>query len=90
MYIGIDLGTTACKAARFSARGEVLAQYHREYGLITRESFVEQDAQLWWQMVLEALRALADSQVQGISISTQGLALVAADAEGIPLGNAIS
>ena len=90
MFIGIDLGTTACKAARFSARGEVLAQYHREYGLITRESFVEQDAQLWWQMVLEALRALADSQVQGISISTQGLALVAADAEGIPLGNAIS
>lgn len=90
MYIGIDLGTTACKAARFNDRGEVLAQYHREYGLITENGFVEQDAALWWELVLEALQAVAAPTVRGISISTQGVALVAVDAQGLPLCNAIS
>lgn len=90
MYIGIDLGTTACKAARLDARGAVVAKFHKEYGLITRDGFVEQDAEIWWQLVLEALKTVGAPTVQGISISTQGVALVATDGQGKPLGNAIS
>ena len=90
MYIGIDLGTTACKAARFDKNGSVQASYHKEYGLICREGMVEQDAQLWYQLVLEALTAVAAPTVRGISISTQGIALVPVDREGMPLMNAIS
>lgn len=90
MYIGIDLGTTACKAARFDPQGRVLAGFHKEYSLITQDGFVEQDACLWWEMVCEALKMLATPAVQGISISTQGVALVPTDANGHPLANAIS
>lgn len=90
MYIGIDLGTTACKAARFDAQGRVVAKFHKEYGLITRDGFVEQDAEIWWHLVLEALKTVGAPTVRGLSISTQGVALVATDAQGKPLGNAIS
>ena len=90
MYIGIDLGTTACKAARYDRDGRVQAWFHREYGLITENGFVEQDAALWWELVLEALHTLAAPTVRGISISTQGVALVAVDEQGLPLCNAIS
>lgn len=90
MYIGIDLGTTACKAARFDEAGREVARFHREYGLITENGFVEQDAALWWALVLEALRAVGAPGVRGISISTQGVALVPVDEMGTPLCNAIS
>ena len=90
MFIGIDLGTTACKAARFDESGRIVAQFHKEYGLIARDGFVEQDAGLWWQLILEGLKAVGASTVRGISISTQGVALVPVDEAGIPLSNAIS
>lgn len=90
MYIGIDLGTTACKAARFDENGVAQASYHKEYGLICRDGLVEQDAENWYQLVLEALTAVAAPTVRGISISTQGIALVPVDREGMPLMNAIS
>jgi len=90
MFIGIDLGTTACKVARFDENGRITAQFHKEYGLITRDGFVEQDAGLWWQLVLEGLRAVGAPTVRGISISTQGVALVPVDAAGEPLSKAIS
>ena len=44
MYIGTDLGTTACKTVMYDSEGNVLSEYNREYGLIIRDSFVEQDA----------------------------------------------
>ena len=87
MFIGIDLGTTACKVARFDESGRIVAQFHKEYGLITRDGFVEQDAGLWWQLVLEGLRAVGAPTVRGISISTQGVALVPVDAAGEPLSS---
>lgn len=90
MYIGIDLGTTACKAVRYDKTGAVQAQFHREYGLIAKDGFVEQDANIWWELVLEGLTAVASPTVRGISLSTQGVAVVPVDEEGVPLSNAIS
>lgn len=90
MYIGIDLGTTACKAARLDEAGAVQAFFHKEYGLICQDGRVEQDAEIWYQLVLEALTAVGAPTVEGISISTQGIALVPVDEAGKPLCNAIS
>lgn len=90
MYIGIDLGTTVCKAARLDETGAVQAFFCKEYDLICRDGLVEQDAEVWYQLVLEALRAVGAPSVRGISISTQGVAVVPVDAQGLPLSNAIS
>ena len=44
MYIGIDLGTTGCKTVMYGGDGRVLCEYNREYELIFKDGFVEQDA----------------------------------------------
>ena len=56
MYIGIDLGTTGCKVVLFSPSGEILQEYNKEYELIFRDTYVEQDANLWWNLVRDGIR----------------------------------
>lgn len=93
MYIGVDLGTTACKAALYDSSGQVLAKFNREYPLIRHEGRVEQDASLWWLIVREAIASVADGygkSVQAISVSTQGISFVPVDRAGNPLYNAVS
>ncbi len=93
MYIGVDLGTTACKAALYAVDGQVLAEFNREYPLIKQQGRVEQDASLWWLIVREAIASVADGyskSVQAISVSTQGISFVPVDHAGNPLYNAIS
>ena len=93
MYIGIDLGTTGCKVVLFDAKGGEIKQFNKEYPLICRDNFVEQDALLWWQLVTEGMAYVAEGcgeQVKGISVSTQGISFVPVDAEGQPLSNAIT
>ncbi len=44
-YLGIDIGTTGCKAARFDADGTLLALAYREYPLLTpRPGWAELDS----------------------------------------------
>jgi len=94
VYIGIDLGTTGCKTVLYNCDGLVLSEFNKEYPLICRDSFVEQDAELWWQLVLEGIAFVTAShgaeKVLGISISTQGIAVVPVDKCGRTLANAIS
>ena len=41
-YIGLDVGTTGCKAVVFDARGRQLASASREYATLTpREGWAE-------------------------------------------------
>ncbi len=48
--IGLDIGTTGCKAIVFSEAGEVLGRAAREYPIHTpRPHWAEQDAELVWQ-----------------------------------------
>ena len=94
MYIGIDLGTTGCKAVLYDSEGSALCEFNKEYSLICRDGLVEQDAEIWWSLVIEALLFVTKEHggdgVRGISISTQGIAVVPVDAEGRTLANAIS
>lgn len=93
MYIGIDLGTTGCKVVLFDAAGKEVRQFNEEYPLICQGSFVEQDANLWWQLVTRGMAEVArdcGNQVRGISVSTQSISVVPVDEQGEPLANAIT
>ena len=55
--LGLDLGTTGAKALLVAADGRVVASAVSEYPLITpRPGWAEQDAGLWWQATVAAIR----------------------------------
>ncbi len=94
MYIGIDLGTTACKCVLYDEHGTELSVFNEEYALILRDSFIEQDAEEWWRIVKKGIRFVTEEasckNVRAIAISTQGISHVPVDENGIPLQNAVS
>ncbi len=94
MYIGIDLGTTGAKTVLFDIEGNVVCEFNKEYELIFKGTFVEQDANDWWRLVLDGMKHVVSesgvSEIEGISVSTQGISFVPVDIEGNTLYNAIS
>ncbi|MBE6562111.1 MAG: hypothetical protein E7660_00055 [Ruminococcaceae bacterium] len=93
MYLGIDLGTTGLKCVMYDKDGTVLSEYNEEYPLIFIGSFVEQDANLWWEKICEAVRGLSaecGGEVKALSISTQGISFVPVDENGNTLYNSIN
>lgn len=92
--IGLDIGTTGCKAMIFAEDGRILSQARREYTIQTLQpNWAEQDAeQVWalaWQCLREAVAALSDDPPTALAISCQGEAVIPVDAEGRALRPAI-
>ena len=55
--LGIDLGTTGCKAAIYSSEGDPLGESYLEIPLIKpAPGVVEQDAAQWWTLTQKAIR----------------------------------
>ena len=51
--IGLDVGTTGCKAVVFDADGVLLASAAREYAVVLpKPSWAEQDIEAVWQLDL--------------------------------------
>ncbi len=97
LFIGVDLGTTGCKAAVYDDEGGLRGESSCEYGLITRSAtLIEQDPHAWWSQVRRAIddaltaSALDRRAVASIAVSSQGISFVVVDQSGQPLGNAIS
>ena len=97
VFIGIDLGTTGCKATVVNKRLEPVSDAYFEYDLITRPGGeVEQDASLWWELCVTAVRHAIKNAgidpllVRAISVSSQGISIVPVDDQGRTLRNAIS
>ncbi|MDH7603010.1 MAG: FGGY-family carbohydrate kinase [Armatimonadota bacterium] len=93
-YIGLDIGTTGCKAVAFDKNGRELANSYREYQvLFPREGWAELDSRVvcdsCLSVVREAASACAEDPVRGIGISSQGEAFTPVDKEGDFLGNAM-
>ena len=95
--IGIDLGTTVCKALVFDRDLRLLAGASRPLALSTLSGTeIEQDAEEWWQSsVLVVREALQKSgidvrQVRGLGVSSQGISFVPVDARDAPLRPAFS
>lgn len=85
--IGLDLGTTNCKAVALSPQGQVLATTSSGHAMRSpRPGWAEQDPVEVWQSARDALRALAGrvppGQAAGISLSGAMHNLLLVDAAG--------
>ncbi|MBK8051157.1 MAG: hypothetical protein IPK16_31080 [Anaerolineales bacterium] len=92
--IGLDIGTTGCKATLFSQDGAILGQSTREYAIQTPfPGWAEQDAeQVWalaWTCLREATAAAAGDAPLALALSCQGEAVIPVDAAGRALRPAI-
>ncbi|MBC2595913.1 hypothetical protein H5P28_16735 [Ruficoccus amylovorans] len=92
--LGLDVGTSGCKAVVFSARGEPLAEAARAYAVESpRPGWAELDPQLVGARCLEVIREVAsrctDDPVDALAVSSQGEAFTGVDAKGRPLFNAM-
>lgn len=70
MLIGIDVGTTAVKAALFDGKGNVLRRFGERYPAARpAPGHVEQDPSCWTDLVTRALSVLAE----GVDVAAVGL-----------------
>ncbi len=91
-YLGLDIGTSGCKAVVFNEYGEELAAAFREYPLITpNEGWVELDSEEVCAKCFEVIKEVAlktnADPVQAMGISSQGEAFTPVDKNGNILGN---
>ncbi|MEO8392721.1 MAG: FGGY family carbohydrate kinase, partial [Chloroflexota bacterium] len=96
LLLGIDVGTTAAKAALFQPDGQVQAVAQAAYPLNhIRPNWVEQNPEDWWQAVCAAIQQVnaavpdAPQRIVGIAVSAQAPTLIALDASGTPLRPAL-
>ena len=86
LYIGIDLGTSACKLLLVDEAGQVRNTVTKEYPLsFPHPGWSEQDPAHWWNAALEGIPALLEGfdagQVRGIGCGGQMHGLVALDGQ---------
>ena len=86
LYIGIDLGTSACKLLLVDADGAILNTVSKSYPIsFPHPGWSEQDPSDWWDAVVtgvpELLRGFDASQVSGIGADGQMHGLVTLDAK---------
>lgn len=87
--LGIDIGTSACKAALFREDGSVAAQAAGEYKVFyPRAGWAEQDPDTWWRTVILVIRDLLAAsgiepgQIAGIGVDGQSWSAIAMDGDG--------
>jgi len=93
-FIGIDLGTSGCRAVAMDARGAVVAESTTPLPAPERDGpRVQQGPDLWWQAVcgcLDELAARIDAgTVAAIAVDGTSATLLLTDAAGDPLGPAL-
>ncbi len=92
--LGIDLGTSGCKAVVFRESGNVLAQAAREYGMLRAgPGRAELDSELVWQkvktVIREAVAACPADPVTALCVSSFGEAVLPLSRERRLLGSSI-
>lgn len=92
--LGIDIGTSACKAALFDRKGQVLAAANGEYPVYyPEEGWAEQNPEEWWSAVCEAVRqvirkaGIQPEAIAGVGIDGQSWSAIAIDKGGKVLTN---
>ena len=92
--LGIDVGTTGCKAAVFSRDGALLASAYREYDIVRDQpGYAELDTARVWRdikaVIAEAVAGAKTDPVTALSVSSLGEAVVPVTANREILGPSI-
>ncbi len=97
--LGLDIGTTGCKAAVFEQDGALAASARREYDvLMPRPGWAEQDAEEVWRLAQDAIREVlatitgdvsCGEEIGAVGLSVQGEAVIPVDVTGRALHPAI-
>jgi sugar (pentulose or hexulose) kinase len=94
-WIGIDLGTSGCRAVAVDARGVTLADARVALPPPERPApgWSQQDPAIWWAAVCRVLRALAAQlpgrRSAGLAVDGTSASLLLAALDGTPLGPAL-
>ncbi|MGH1464758.1 MAG: FGGY-family carbohydrate kinase [Cognatishimia sp.] len=94
LWLGIDVGTTAVKAAAYSADGNCIAYSDAPSQVVTtHEGHSEQDMDGVCNSVFEAIREVVSQvsadQIESVGIAAQGDGFWAIDGKGKPIGRAV-
>lgn len=90
-WIGIDLGTSGCRAAAIDASGDLLATASRPLpdSVRSTKGHAEQSAEAWWSAVSRVLRDLCgklpNHRIEAIGVDATSATLLLCDAKGTPL-----
>ena len=95
MYLlGIDIGTSACKAALFSEDGQAVTQSSKSYPTFhPQNGWVEQNPDDWWKAVCQAIKEiLADKRINpkdilGVGVDGQSWSAIPLSKDGKVLRN---
>jgi xylulokinase len=93
-YLGIDIGTSGCKAVIFNEEGRQAALSYRDYNIISEKpGWAELDTNevisKCFDVIRESASKVKDGKVRGLGISSQGEAFTLIDKEGKALCNAL-
>lgn len=96
LLLGIDVGTTAAKAALFDLQGQLVASAASEYPTqYLADNAVEQDPEDWWKAVCLSVCTLIEeskdraNRIRAIGVSAQAPTLLPVDQSGVPVRPAL-
>ncbi|MFB3789475.1 MAG: L-fuculokinase [bacterium] len=92
--LGIDVGTTGCKAVAFNEKGQILASAYREYPLHSPQpGWAELDGNRVWADVKACIQEVASrtkaDPITALAVSCQGEAVSYIDSRGEIIHNAL-
>ncbi|TXT56234.1 MAG: Glycerol kinase [Promethearchaeota archaeon] len=92
----LDLGTTGCRTFIFDIAGTIVAWDYQEWqSMYPKPSYVEQDANAWWDAIKATIEAAIKksgvdrTEIISLSITNQRETIVPVDSQGNPLHNAL-
>ena len=93
LLMGVDMGTSGCKAVIFDGQWNVICEAYREYGLcFPGDGLLEIDPELVWnnirQVIVEA-NGKTDGAVEALAVSAIGDVIIPLGADERPVRNAI-
>lgn len=93
-YLGLDIGTSGCKAVIFDENGRQLSSAYRDYDIISLHSgWAELDSNQvigkCFEVIKESVSSVDAISVRGLGISSQGEAFTLLDKQGRTLCNAL-
>lgn len=93
-FVGIDIGTSACRAMAIDGTGAVLGEASVPMPIPTnKDGHVTQDAQVWWKALTSCLQTLHTqvpaARVRAIAIAGTSGTILLCDKKGAPLAPAL-